>query len=358
MELNQKSETTRFNHKQLYLARKSRGLPQAWLAKQIGIPQAKFSLIESGDAEPNSEIIVKIAQELRYPAKFFSESTELYHPISFPRQKRSTGVKYSEMVISKLNILRCAISRLTSIVDIPEFTIPSFYGVPDVTPELAAQRVKFFWKLPVGPLRNLADIIEESGVLIVRLDFGTPEIDAVTITARNHTPVIFIRANLPPDRFRFTLAHEIGHIVLHRDIPTDETEKEAHRFAAELLMPRRDILPDLRRLSIDKLAQLKLKWEVSMAALIKRAKDTECISNEYSRKLMMQMSMRGYRLVEPVSIPMENPQLLSDILRVLTDDYKRSTEYICDLMSLVKDDLLELAYIPENGAPTLRLLEK
>lgn len=84
-------------------------------------------------------------------------------------------------------------------------------------------------------------------------------------------PLIFINKNQPVDRYRFTLAHELGHLVMHR-APTPTMEDEANAFAAELLMPASDIYNDLRNISIEKAAALKPFWRTSMAALFYRAK--------------------------------------------------------------------------------------
>ncbi|HAG99910.1 MAG TPA: hypothetical protein DCL75_13910 [Ktedonobacter sp.] len=111
--------------------------------------------------------------------------------------------------------------------------------------------------------------------------------------------------------FGFTLAHEIGHIVMHQ-IPTENMEEEADRFAAEFLMPSRDISPDLDSITFTNLARLKSYWKVSMAALIVRANDMGKITQRQYRTLFEQMNKNGYRMNEPIPIPVEEPALLKE----------------------------------------------
>ena len=106
---------------------------------------------------------------------------------------------------------------------------------------------------------------------------------------------------MPGDRQRFTLAHELGHLVMH-DVPTEEMEDEADKFASEFLMPEAQIQGQLHALSMRKLWELKSRWKVSMAALVKRAETLGCITASQTRYLWIQLSKSGYRLEEPAEL--------------------------------------------------------
>ena len=103
--------------------------------------------------------------------------------------------------------------------------------------------------------------------------------------------------NSPTDRARFTLAHELAHLIMHR-IPTPDSEGEADRFASEFLMPARDIAADLNGFSLQKAAVLKPYWRVSMAALIQHAEDLSKITEWQHKNLNIQknkLNGRGLR---------------------------------------------------------------
>ena len=142
-------------------------------------------------------------------------------------------------------------------------------------------------------------------------------------TGVNHQPVIFVNRNLCPSRLRFTLAHELGHLVMHNSY-SDHADDEANEFAAELLIPEAELKPMLLPLTLSNLGQLKLHWKVSMQALLMQA-GRFGLGSEYSRrKLWMTISARGYRTVEPFEdkLPVEQPRLLKDLIRLHTHELR------------------------------------
>ena len=105
--------------------------------------------------------------------------------------------------------------------------------------------------------------------------------------------------------------------------PTSNAEEEADRFAAEFLMPEREIAHELRGMTIAKAANLKLKWRVAMQALIRRAKDVGAINDARYRSLSVRISQLGYRKNEPNPIKAETPK----VLRWVIDLYLRDRGY-------------------------------
>lgn len=154
--------------------------------------------------------------------------------------------------------------------------------------------------------------------IIVNFDYPNIKFDGVSFYNKKNIPIMIINKNLPPDRDRFTKAHELGHILMHK-FPAPDAEKEANRFASEFLMPQKDILADLNNLSFYSLPNLKRKWKVSMASLIYRAKELSTINESREKSLWAQMSRAHYRQHEPeMGILKENTELLDSIL-----DYHR-----------------------------------
>jgi Zn-dependent peptidase ImmA (M78 family) len=94
---------------------------------------------------------------------------------------------------------------------------------------------------------------------------------------------------------RFTLAHELGHLVMHR-FPTENMETEANEFASTLLMPSADMRSAFlgRRVTLELLAALKPEWKVAMQALLMRATSLKCVSPNQARYLWQQISARGF----------------------------------------------------------------
>jgi Zn-dependent peptidase ImmA (M78 family) len=182
------------------------------------------------------------------------------------------------------------------------------------SPEDIARNVRAALGLPDGPVLPLASALERAGAVVVTRPLGSAQIDAIVSWPEGRTPLVLLGDHAPADRQRFTLAHELGHAVMHQ-VPTEQQESEADRFASELLMPATAIRAQLDGLSVPKLAKLKSKWGVSMAALLRRGRDLGGISDAQYRALNIELSRAGYRKNEPVQVPRENPTLLPRIIQ-------------------------------------------
>jgi len=115
-------------------------------------------------------------------------------------------------------------------------------------------------------------------------------------------PVILFNDAAPPDRVRLTLAHELGHLVLHAAaMSVDDVEAEANAFAAEFLMPTEVVRPSLRNLKIGRLIDLKREYGVSMQALVERAYHLDLLSPTQRTSMYKMFSFKGWRIREPAS---------------------------------------------------------
>jgi Zn-dependent peptidase ImmA (M78 family) len=139
---------------------------------------------------------------------------------------------------------------------------------------------------------------------------------------------------------------------MHR-VPNKDMEDQANQFAASFLMPERDIRHSFRRMSLEKLMSLKLYWRVSMQALAMRARDLGEITERAFKYYMVEMSRRGWRAREPVSLDSgERPSSLRQLFTAHIQELKYSLEDMCDLFGLYFEDVDQM-YPPDR--PKLRL---
>jgi Zn-dependent peptidase ImmA (M78 family) len=222
-----------------------------------------------------------------------------------------------------------------------------------LTPERVAERLREYWMLPRGPVQNLVEIIEQAGGIVITVRFGTDLLDALSFRTEGLPPLFFLNKDVPGDRFRFSLAHELAHMVMHT-IPGDDhkMESEADRFAAAFLMPAPDIRPYLSTVKISTLARVKAFWKVSIRALIKRAHDLKLVTDHYYKVLNIQYN-KHFPQGEPVEIPQELPSLLKAIFRFHMEALGYSIRELAALLCLTEDDV-QLAYV---DGPRLRLIK-
>ncbi|NYE95880.1 Zn-dependent peptidase ImmA (M78 family) [Psychromicrobium silvestre] len=182
------------------------------------------------------------------------------------------------------------------------------------TPEEVAQGLRKRLALAPGPLPDIVQVLEQAGMAVVRRDLGSTQIDAIVSWPEGDWPLVLLGNHAPGDRQRFTLAHELGHAIMHQ-LPSEYQEQEADRFASEFLMPLQDIRSELKEISIPSLARLKSRWQVSMAALLRRARDIGTITEARYKALIIEMSRAGYRKREPVDIIVAGPQQIPEAIK-------------------------------------------
>jgi Zn-dependent peptidase ImmA (M78 family) len=185
--------------------------------------------------------------------------------------------------------------------------------------------------------------IEGVGGIVVRVDFDTRLIDAVSRWLPGMPPLFVVNRVMPSDRERYTLAHELGHLVLHTT-PHPEMEAEANRFASEFLMPAEDIRHSLHELTLPKAAALKMYWKVSMASLIRRAFDLGVINERRYRTLNISLSKAGYKTHEPeeTAPERESTELMENLIAFHMRELSFALEELGTYLHANVDDLLTM----------------
>jgi Zn-dependent peptidase ImmA (M78 family)/transcriptional regulator with XRE-family HTH domain len=347
-----------YNAKMIKLGRELRGCSQAGLSKESGISQGYLSKLENGMAELSEEAAKSISNVLKLPLSFFSQHERVYglpvsvHPMH--RKKASVGKKELEKLHAELNFRIMHLKHLLNSVDLsPEFEIPKLDpDLYDCDIEKIAETVRRHWLIPAGPIEDLVSVAENAGCIVTIMSFKGANIDGVTLNIPGLAPCIFLNEDSPADRMRFTLAHELGHLIMH-SLPTPNMEEEANAFASAFLMPRNDIKALLSRVSIERLAYMKPIWKVSMASLLMRAKSLGKLTPNQSQYLWRMFSSRGYRTREPAELdfPKEQSTLLDSILEIHLKELGYKAADVAQLFHVYPDELSELypsQFIPNN----------
>ncbi|MEM1105759.1 MAG: ImmA/IrrE family metallo-endopeptidase [Pseudomonadota bacterium] len=356
----------KFNDSLMRIARQARGWSQTELSRQSGVSQGYLSKLENGMIDPHDDVVDKLSRTLAFPKTYFFEPDHISGlPVSVHsmyRKKASVGQRAQERLEAEINIRLMHIRRLLKAVEFDrELELPSFELEEfDMEPEQIAALLRRTWEVPSGPLKSLIGWMERAGIIIFHADFDGLAVDGVTVRQPGLPPCVFLNRGQPADRQRFTLAHELGHIIMHR-IPSPSMEDEANAFASALLMPVHDIKRALgKKVTIQKLAVLKPVWRVSMNALLYRAKTVGAVTPNQAQYLWRQMSALGYRRAEPPELAFqpEEASILSELLRVHVEDLRYSTEDLCASLHVYEADLKRIHGLPEkSGAPHLRVIK-
>lgn len=218
-------------------------------------------------------------------------------------------------------------TTLERFVELPDDQFTALRDTDSRTPELAAARLRHHWGYSSAePIPNVVRDLENSGAVTARFSVDQRGIDAFSVPFASRPVIILTDDKANTARSRFDAAHEAGHLLLHdiEDAASKELEQEAHRFAAELLMPAGtfvDLLP--RSADWHALIELKVEWRVSLAAQMYRARALGVWSPQTYLNAIKTTSKNGWRTAEPGDTQLgapESPWLLRRAMRVLEDD--------------------------------------
>jgi Zn-dependent peptidase ImmA (M78 family)/DNA-binding XRE family transcriptional regulator len=352
----------------LRVARQLRGLHQGDAAERLGISQAMLSRIENKLSSFTSELADRAAVAYELPCSFFFQTDTVFgapvsvHPMW--RKKATVSARELDQLVAELNVRLMHLRRLLQAVEIEAtYPIPTFPVDDFDTVERIAALVRAQWQMPSGPVQNLTRLLEAAGVVVVHSDMAGSAVDGVTFAAPGLPPLIVLNATQSADRMRFTLAHELGHLVMHRTQPTQLMEDQANEFAGHFLMPRIDIKPYFsRRIDLRLLAELKPYWRVSMAALLIRARSLGLLAYNQERYMWQQFSIAKIRQSEPpeLDFPRETATVLPELLEAHIQKLGYSVADLSSMLHLQPPELSALyglSIVTTPATPHLRIVK-
>lgn len=327
-------------------------MTQAELAKAAGVTQALVSKLEHGlITQPSDEVLDGFAIALGFPAAYFRQRDRAIGlPAYHQRQRLKLGAKPLARIGAIINIRRQHVLRLMRSY---EFDIAK--PIPQIdlvetglTPEKVAERLRAYWLLPRGPVPSVVDTIEQAGGIVVLTSFHTALLQGISFRSEGLPPLFFMNRDVTGDEFRYALAHELGHIVMHT-VPEEDAvmEEQARRFAAAFLMPATDIKPYLIEPKLSSLGRVKAYWRVSIRSLIERARDLKLVTDHQFKTLSAQYN-KAFKTGEPHEIETEKPWRMAEIVRYHREELGYSLTDLASLLVAREADI-ERAYLPRQG---------
>lgn len=371
MSINVGSQT--FSGERLYEARTEIGLTIANLVSLSGVSRSTISKLENGSILSTSlETASALAFALKKPLDFFYPKHDLeIKNITVPSYRsllsRSKASNMKSLI--KLQRVELIIQCLYEYIEQRELDIDSeLFDAIDPTTcmdediEYIAEDTRQKWELGDGILLNIIISLENHGVICAPAHL--PEkVDSINVTfkyEKGETALILFNSNLNYFRQRFSLAHELGHIILHHNCSEDdfltnavEFERQANRFASAFLLPRQTFRSSVFKLSLDGALYLKSKWRVSAQAILRRFLDTELIDELRYQNLMSEISRKGWRRNEPNdnSFNQEQPYYLREAFSFIFDNRIASPQDIVEYCSLSPYEISEYAGNRERFMP-------
>jgi Zn-dependent peptidase ImmA (M78 family)/DNA-binding XRE family transcriptional regulator len=303
----------------LETARRAQGLRQAEVAEAVGTTAVALSRYENGLRTPGPDTLARLAAALGVTVDLLEHAGRARSGMAMDahmRRRATAPPTVWKKLEARLNMCRWHVGRLFESISMhTETTVPRF-DIDEYDPATAARIVRMQWQMPAGPVRQLTPWLEAAGCVVVVKDFGNKRVDGLSQWAGG-VPVMMINEAMPTDRRRLTMAHELGHLIMHTSAmgPDDDVEDQANAFAAEFLMPADFIRPQLRNLKAGQLPGLKAQYGVSMQAVVERAYRFGYMTPAQRTSMYKMFGARGWRVSEPGSdaLPPETPRLLATV---------------------------------------------
>jgi Zn-dependent peptidase ImmA (M78 family) len=257
------------------------------------------------------------------------------------------------------------IPYLCNFVELPDVNLPCMESgdparLDGDAIETIASEVRRYWGLKDGPLGNIVWLLESNGTIVTREEFGAAELDSFSSWRADGRPYVFLNADKHSMvRSRFDAAHELGHLILHKDLSSTYlrnlaghrlAEEQANRFASAFLLPGKTFGYDVDYPSLGQLRALKPKWLASIAAMLKRVDDLGFLSETEARHLWVLFGRRGWKRREPLDdelIP-EEPRLKFEAFDVLVSQGIQGASDILASLPYSPGDIEDLAVLPRG----------
>ncbi len=301
------------------------------VADSIGVTKQSISKYETGKAIPTSDVLTKIIDFYELPSGYLMKAEKQYEKQSLLFYRRDQHTLQRELEDAKIRLtwyyeMLCICDKFTenTIEEIPHFD-------DSMSIEDKAGALRQVWGIEYGPIRNLPKVLMYHGISLFSTPLQNAKIDGFSQMVNNRPIIVLNQKKGSLARKNFSLAHELGHLVLHscrdkRELDSSEIEKEADDFAANFLMPVEAFRRDIININVDTLIRLADKWGVSPQAVLERCRGLGFLESDKTvEQAHRQYLLRRLNTVKNYYVPEEeNVCSIADILEDIdSDDIKR-----------------------------------
>jgi Zn-dependent peptidase ImmA (M78 family)/DNA-binding XRE family transcriptional regulator len=287
----------------LKAARKMVGMSLQELADATGniITKQALSKYEKGAMVPGSDTLNAISKGLGVKTGYFYRQSQVkLTGLEFRKRSRLSKKDENRVKYQTLDFLERFI-EIENVMDLhSSFDNPLKNAViknqNDV--EEASLYLRKAWDLGIAPISNLMELLEDKGVRILEVDLPY-QFDGLSAWA-DGIPVITVNKNHDLVRRRFTIVHELAHLMLtFNNCNRDDLEKLCHNFAGAFLIPKVKMIEEIgshrSRITFLELKKLKGIYGISIMALMVRAKKLGIINETVYKKFFILASKSGWR---------------------------------------------------------------
>lgn len=349
----------------LELARAFKPMTLKTLADTVSVSVSLLSLYEHGlRKQPADDLVQALAAALDVRPEFFCDPLDdIWNEAQCSFRRRAAtpeGVKRRARAHGTL--IGLVVRELVSAkVKFPSYNVPSISARSHEDMESAADTCRAHWNLGLGPIPHIGRVAERNGVILVQHLKYADKIDA--FARRGPFSVIVLNtARTSTSRWIYDIAHELAHFVLHDGIETGskETEDQANYFASALLLPRKTFGREFgaKPFSWSYIFELKQRWCVSAAAIIRRAFNLHLLDPITYRRCYQYLSFKGWLKREPHEPAFVGPEWLPSAFALAAQRFGISASALCDRLHMNPSTFTAVTGVEIERQPPARFRPK
>lgn len=280
-------------------ARLKSGLSLQQLADQVGLSKQMISKYEKGLSTPASDKLIELSRILKVKVdQLFRKPEYEIGEISFRKRSKLKGKRelaLKEEIRTKIeNYL--LIEDLLGISHGFENPLVNFPIQTRSDAKKAASKLKEAWRIGFDAIYNAVDLFEEKRIKVIEVTDHTGEFDGLATWVDQKYPMIVISKDSPVERKRFTLFHELGHIVLNLNALSEkEHEKCCNEFASEMLLSEENLKMELgssrKEIFLEEIINVQEKYGISISAIVYKLGECGIISKNHVKDFFISLRM-------------------------------------------------------------------
>jgi Zn-dependent peptidase ImmA (M78 family)/transcriptional regulator with XRE-family HTH domain len=287
----------------LKLARKMAGMSLQDLSDALvnKVTKQALSKYEQGEMNPTSEVLLSIAKVLHLKPDYFLKKKSLELGQILFRKRSALTKKEEEAIVEKV---RDYVERYMELEDILNVQNPFTNPLKDLTiqskqdVEKAANHLRKAWNLGDKPIANIVEMLELKGIKVILID-DVDALDGLAVFTSTGIPIVVVnKKGKSIERIRFTIIHELAHLLLDLSILNNHYKSEeewCHFFSSCFLIPShmlKEMMGGGKRsyIYINELVKIKEYYGISIRAIVHRLKELEIITDNYYQRWVIYMS--------------------------------------------------------------------
>jgi Zn-dependent peptidase ImmA (M78 family) len=269
-------------------ARVLKGFSQQELADRIGVSKQMISKYEKGESVPTSTNLLKLGKSLQVKMDYFFMPSKIEFGVLNFRKKSSFSAKKQDSLEQLIKL------KLENYLDIESLLhIDSSFNnsigkkkvdsIEEIEQLVLALRNE--WEIGLDPVHNIIQLLEDQEIKVVELFDVDDSFDGLATLVNHQFPVIVVNGNFPVERKRFTLLHELGHLLLNlSNMSVKEEEFYCNLFASEFLFPKKLVIKEFgyKRdlILLNEFIEVQKKYGISIPAIVYRLADASIFSEK------------------------------------------------------------------------------